>query len=171
MLQISEIPNHPGYFADSDGNLYSQWVNRGIHGLVRSSLLQRMKTSRSSRGGHMTIRFGRKGDTELVHRLIYRLFVGEIPEGLYICHKDGNPANNAVENLYAGTQKENMLDTVRHGTCALAKLTENQVKEILSLQGKMMIKDIAYKYRVNRHAITDIYRGRTWTYLTRKVAD
>lgn len=167
-MQISEIPDHLGYFVDSQGNVYSQWVNRGQHGTVKGCCLQKLKTSKSSRGGHLTIRFGRNGDVELVHRLVYRVFIGEVPDGLVICHKDGNPSNNSLDNLYAGTVSDNARDTVRHGTCSLAKLTEEQVKEILSLRGKMMVKDIAYMYKVNRHAITNIFRGKSWTHLTKK---
>lgn len=170
MLQISEIPDQPGYFVDSDGNVFSQWVNRGQHGTVRGSYLQKLKASKS-KNGHLSVRFGRNGCSEWAHRLIYRTFIGEIPVGMYICHKDGNPSNNSLDNLYAGTQSDNMKDTVKHGTCALSKLTEEQVKEILSLQGRMMVKDIAFKFKVNRHTISDIYRGKTWTYLTREVAE
>lgn len=169
-MQISEIPNHSGYFVDSLGHVYSQWVNRGMHGTVKGSMLHKLKTSKSKHG-HQTIRFGRKGNTELVHRLIYTVFNGQIPKGLYICHKDGNPSNNSLDNLYAGTQKENMKDAVKHGTCALSKLTESQVKEILSLQGKMMVKDIAFKFNVRRHTITNIYRGKSWMHVTRKVVE
>ncbi|RUS42247.1 HNH endonuclease [Cohnella sp. AR92] len=166
-MAISEIPDHPGYYVDSEGIVYSQWVNRGMHGLVRGSMLKPLKTSKN-KSGHLHIRFGRNGSSDLVHRLVYRVFVGEVPNGLNVCHKDGDPTNNALSNLYAGTQSENMKDTVKHGTCSFTKLTEDQVREILSLQNKMMIKDIAIRFGVNRHAITNIYRGRTWTHLTKK---
>lgn len=166
--QISEIPGKNGYFVDTDGNVYSQWVNRGKHGVVKDSKLRELKASKG-KNGYSTIRFGRKGDIEYLHRLVYRVFNGEIPEGKYVCHKDGNPQNNSLLNLYAGTQSENMRDAVKHGTSNLTKLTEKDVKEILSLRGQMMVKDIAYIYGVRRQTITDIFQGRTWQHLTRKV--
>lgn len=34
-----------------------------------------------------------------VHRVIYELFNGKIPEGRFVDHIDGNPANNTISNL------------------------------------------------------------------------
>lgn len=166
-MLISEIPGHNGYFIDSNGQLYSQWVNRGQHGTVRGAMLNPLKAS-TSKNGYLSVRFGRNGEAELVHRLVYRIFVGEIPEGLFICHKDGNPKNNSCSNLYAGTQSENMQDMLKHGTCSLTKLNEDQVREILDLRGEMLVKDIAYLYGVNRHSITNIFRGKSWKHLTNR---
>lgn len=166
-MQISEIPGQDGYFIDSNGQVYSQWNNRGIHGTVKGSMLKPLKAS-STKNGHQYIRFGRNGEVELLHRLVYRIFVGEIPEGMFICHKDGNPKNNSVGNLYAGTQSENMQDMVKHDRCYLSKLNEAQVREILNLKGKMLVKDIAYLYGVNRHSITNIFRGKSWRHITNK---
>lgn len=35
--------------------------------------------------------------------------------GLVVCHKDSNPRNNRVTNLYWGTQKENIQQCIREG--------------------------------------------------------
>lgn len=167
MVRISEVPGQRGYFVDDEGNVFSQWVNRGQHGVVRGSELKPLTTSKSPTG-HKTIRFGRNGPTELVHRLVFTVFNGHIDEGLVICHKDGNPENNSLENLYAGDQSQNMKDSVRHGTCSVMKLTEKEVKEILWLRDKMLVKDIAFKYGVQRQTITNILRGHSWTHITRE---
>lgn len=50
------------------------------------------------------------------HRMVLEAFVGPRPEGMFGCHSDGNPANNALHNLRWGTHSENMQDAVRHGT-------------------------------------------------------
>ena len=49
-----------------------------------------------------------------VHKLICTSFHGPA-NGLWALHKDGNPNNNAVDNLYWGTQSDNELDKVSHG--------------------------------------------------------
>lgn len=51
-----------------------------------------------------------------VHSLVLTAFVGARPDGLVSRHLDGNPANNRVDNLAWGTESENALDSVRHGT-------------------------------------------------------
>ena len=51
-----------------------------------------------------------------VHALVAEAFIGTRPDGVDVCHSDGDPANNHVDNLRYGTRSENMLDSVRHGT-------------------------------------------------------
>lgn len=51
-----------------------------------------------------------------VHSLVAQVFIGSRPEGLDVCHNDGDKHNNWVENLRYDTRKENILDSVRHGT-------------------------------------------------------
>lgn len=134
--------------------------------MVKGSELKQLNTS-IGKNGYKTIRFGRNGEASLVHRLVYEVFNGHIPIDLFICHKDGNSLNNKLLNLYAGTQSDNMRDTVKHGKSNVAKLTEKQVLEILELKDKMLVKDVAFLYGVNRHSITNIYQGKSWKHLTR----
>lgn len=48
-----------------------------------------------------------EGRLQQAHRLVYRLEVGEIPEGMVIDHINGNRSDNRVENLRAVTSKTN----------------------------------------------------------------
>ena len=57
------------------------------------------------------------------HRLVLEAFVGPRPPGRECCHRDGNPANNHVSNLYWGTSAENRQDSIRHGTHTGVSLT------------------------------------------------
>lgn len=47
----------------------------------------------------------------LVHRVVWEAFNGPIPEGLDIDHIDGNPKNNALENLQAISHRKNIKKT------------------------------------------------------------
>lgn len=59
-----------------------------------------------------------------VHRLVCLAFNGP-PTGDYswVLHRDGNPANNRIENLYWGNNSENQKDAVRHGTHPMSRKT------------------------------------------------
>ena len=45
--------------------------------------------------------------TFLVHRLVYEAFMGPIPKGMWVNHKDGNKLNNHISNLELTTPKQN----------------------------------------------------------------
>lgn len=65
-------------------------------------------------------KFGLRGRgkrrNKFIHRMVVEAFVGEIPEGMLVCHNDGNPANNNVVNLRIGDHSDNALDMRKHGT-------------------------------------------------------
>lgn len=48
------------------------------------------------------------GSTHLVHRLVALTYIPNPENKPCVCHKDNNPLNNHVDNLYWGTQAENM---------------------------------------------------------------
>lgn len=50
-----------------------------------------------------------------VHVLVMRAFVGPAPDGLQICHNDGDVANNRLDNLRYDTAKNNQRDILKHG--------------------------------------------------------
>lgn len=59
--------------------------------------------------GYLRATFFVKGKQEfrMVHRLVYETFVGNIPEGFEINHKDENKKNNSIFNLELVSHKEN----------------------------------------------------------------
>jgi hypothetical protein len=57
----------------------------------------------------------RKRYRTAVHHLVLEAFVGQRPVGLFGLHKDNNPGNNVVDNLYWGTQIENMKQASSEG--------------------------------------------------------
>ena len=107
----------------------------------------------------------------LCHRLLLLTFVGPPPfPGAQVRHLDGNPMNNALDNLAWGTAKENAADRDRHGTTNRRptnyKLSREAVAEIkaarVTRRGDGTIKRLAEKYGVWPNHITHIRKGTFW---------
>ncbi len=50
-----------------------------------------------------------------IHKLVMEAFVGPCPDGLEVCHNNGDPSDNRLENLRYDTKSANQYDRVRHG--------------------------------------------------------
>lgn len=99
------------------------------------------------------------------HRASYLLHVGDIPDGLCVCHHCDNPACVNPEHLFLGTHKDNMNDRDQKGRCSsgeksgVAKLTDAQVLEIRASTGTT--RTIGKQYGVNNTHISLIRRNKT----------
>ena len=50
-----------------------------------------------------------------VHRLMAAAFIGPCPDGMEVCHNNGDAFDNRIENLRYDTHAANQQDMVRHG--------------------------------------------------------
>lgn len=57
-----------------------------------------------------------KPESKIVHALVMEAFVGPRPEGMEICHNDGDWHNNHLSNLRYDNHRANMMDAVQHNT-------------------------------------------------------
>jgi len=117
---------------------------------------------------------------EEVHRISYKLFKGEIPAGMCVCHKCDNPGCVNPDHLFLGTQKDNMRDMrkkgrgnklpVHVGTANYqSKLSEKKVREIknaLKDEVPGMQRKLSLLYGVDRKAIYNIKHGITWKHVS-----
>jgi len=105
----------------------------------------------------------------LAHRLSYVEFVGEIKDGMDICHKCDNRKCINPAHLFQGTRFENMADAVNKNRQASgeslphAKLTVASVCEIRSLHEEGYgYRRLARKYQVSQTAIKKVLTRQTW---------
>lgn len=111
-----------------------------------------------------------------VHRLVAEAFLGQppSPEESDVNHKDGDHANNRIENLEWTDSRANQLHAIATGLYAgrgqghgRAKLTDGQVHEIrrrwTGVYGDQ--SRLAREFGVSQSLIAKIVRGDVWTHL------
>lgn len=81
--------------------------------------------------GYVRAHLYRGGSSRLIeiHRLVAEAFLGSVPKDCVVCHDNGIPNDNRVENLRIDTHQNNMLDVARHGR---RPLKPEQIREIRS---------------------------------------
>lgn len=69
------------------------------------------------------LKVGDGGRTLNVHQLVAEAFLGPRPDGLEVCHNNGERHDNRAENLRYDTHVENQRDTIRLGRNGWANRT------------------------------------------------
>jgi len=111
------------------------------------------------------------GATHTVHSIVLRTFVGPAPDGCECRHRDGDRLNSRLANLHWGTRAENVADMAAHGTrvrgeaYTTAKLTDDAVRKIRRLRGRVPQSLLAEIFDVSPAAIQAVHDGRTWTHV------
>lgn len=87
--------------------------------------------------------------------------------GTCVCHKDDNPLNNNVDNLFLGTPKDNAQDMSMKERWGSRVLNKEQVVEIRSkyVYRKYPMHKLATEYWVNRFTIYAIIKWMSWKWL------
>jgi hypothetical protein len=122
-----------------------------------------------SRKGQGYRKIGRNGKATFVHRYVYTLYYGEIPDGLIVRHKCNNRKCCNPEHLEIGTNKDNtrdMFERNRSGRLGKTIVTEEmafKIKEKLlenTSYGFMeKYKKIALEFSLRPEMIRNIKTG------------
>lgn len=157
-----EIPGFPGYLANELGRI------KGPKGKVLSP-------HKTKRTGYLTVSpsMGGRIRTKLVHRLVALAFLGPCPDNMEVNHKDGVRTNCRADNLEYLTHSDNK----KHGyaigisrsskgeTNGHHKLTENDVRELRRLSGRVSQRKLAKRYKVSQQVISKAILGQTWKHV------
>ena len=106
------------------------------------------------------------------HRLSYQTFVGQIPEGMEICHRCDNRCCVNPEHLFIGTRQDNVDDREAKGrnrppkgsNNGRAKLTEDAVlrARLERMEKHTSFQKLADKYGVSKHTMQQAIKWRLW---------
>lgn len=162
--EYRDVENELGFRVGDDGSIWSQWLKEYKSQPWKDRFL-------GSKWFKQELWVGPKGYQAIylrtpyvrrqVHEIVLTTFVGSCPEGLEGCHKNGNPADNRLENLRWGTRKSNIIDSMDHETHnILSELSIDDIIEIRKLKKDgMTSSDIADKFFYSVTTINRIVRG------------
>jgi len=128
---------------------WSRWLNRDGYGEIKTV-----------------------AGVNMAHRLSYRAFKGEIPDGMLVCHKCDQPSCVNPDHLFLGDTQANMTDMVRKGRSVNwngRRAREANPRAILNSDSAAAIRAskkstsvLAAEYGVSKTTITSVKTGRTW---------
>lgn len=154
------------YDIRNDGTI---WTFKSGNGTVKSTM---RPISFTKSNGYLGFRYRNK--FLLLHRIIYRKFVGKICPYMVINHKDGVRNNNSLENLELVSYSENnrhAYEVLKRESKKLygtdnhqAKFTKDQVDEIRkNFDNKIMdISQLSKNYNVCRLTMRNIVSRKTY---------
>lgn len=125
---------------------------------------------RTTPKGYGIMALGKRGVRALAHRAFYEKFVGQIPNGLCVCHKCDTPTCVNPKHLFLGTVAENNADRHMKGRYVgewngRSKMTESQALEAIALKGVVHGHVLAERFGVSHSAIKMLHTGKTWPHL------
>lgn len=151
-----QLRDHKDYLVTSEGEVIS--FKRG-----RWSVRKPVQNEWGYLG--LILRSDTKSAYKKVHRLVAEAFLGE--SDLQVNHKDGNKRNNCIDNLEYCSPGQNLqhawdnnlrskLTGNRNGN---AKLSTQDVQEIVAAKGSIAAKVLATRYGICRQHIYKVWAG------------
>jgi len=111
------VPASEGLYEVSDGGQVRSLdrITDGSGRVHRGKVLKPI----ASPGGYRCVKVSMNGVVKRmpIHAAVMAAFVGPKPPGMCVCHYNGDPTDNRLNNLRYDTASANAFDSIRHGTC------------------------------------------------------
>ena len=101
--EFRQFKENPSYYVSADGDVYSTFSKKLLKHYIDLDGYHRIDIYLNHKQKHVKI-----------HKLVYLVWVGDIPKGYQLNHIDDNKDNNNYKNLYLGSQMENIHDCFRN---------------------------------------------------------
>lgn len=111
------------------------------------------------------------GKSIRVANCVAKTFLGERPDGQYVCHKNGDSSDSSLQNLYYGTPAQNVEDMRRHGTMCCgeltpwARLTEDNVRYIRSNPDNLLQRELGAIFGISQARVSRILNREQWKHV------
>ena len=162
-----DIPDYEGIYQVSNlGRIKSldRYVKRGKSGFFKEGQIQKLQNNGN---GYLYKQLKHEGRHRnfYIHRLVLMVFIGERPDGMVICHKDGDTTNNNLNNLRYDTPLENNIDQFRHGI-EKGKLSNDDVLKVRKMyKDGYKTKEISEFFNVGKWVVQRINSGENYSWL------
>lgn len=169
-----DIDGCPGYQVSNLGRVRSFWKRTGTPPWALWDTPQRILRAwgetRKSGGCYLFVNLGTGKTAVRIHKLVADAFLGPCPNGMEICHNDGDSTNNRANNLRYDTRRGNMMD-VPPSKRGCAKIDRSNVIIIRKriLKGETA-QEVSVDYPVSASTISKIARGITYSDIEGPVA-
>jgi len=130
-------------------------------------------TGASLKHGYGLFKVPKTRSNIIAHRFAWQQKHGDIPAGMYVCHRCDNPKCVNVDHLFLGTPKDNAQDMILKGRRVKspspgelngrAKLTEEDVNDIRTFRHHFSIRELSGHFGVTSSQIHRIVKGLAWT--------
>ena len=165
------LPNYPSYHITNDGVLYSRKTQNGL-GVSLTWRRRRYFLNHDGRKTYWLQDKHKRRARASAHVLVMEAYFGPRPQGLSVCHNDGNYLNNNISNLRYDTAKGNAADKILHGTLLRGEqipqsvLKEEQIYILFDMAAQGVSNaDLSRHFKVSPSAIGKIIRRRDWKHI------
>lgn len=105
--QFNQYPKNKNYYVSRDGDVFSS--------ISKKIIKQNLRGKDNKLYCSVDINIDGKQKHIPVHKMVYESWVRELEPNEQVNHIDDNQMNNNLDNLYTGTQKENIKDCINNG--------------------------------------------------------